>query len=94
VSCFFSGPLLFSDSLLAKLKESRQIILATHNPNILVSGDAEQVVVLKSEGAIDEYGSIDEPAIVSNVIELMEGGEEAFERRQTKYGIKSRRGAS
>lgn len=78
--------------ILAKLKETRQIILATHNPNILVSGDAEQVVVLNSEGAIDEYGSIDEPKIVSNVIELMEGGKEAFERRQAKYGIKSRRG--
>ena len=79
--------------ILAKLKETRQIILATHNPNILVSGDAEQVVVLKSEGAVDEFGSIDEPAIVSNVIELMEGGKEAFKRRQTKYGIRSQRGA-
>jgi len=77
--------------ILAKLKETRQIILATHNPNILVSGDAEQVVVLKSEGSIDEFGSIDEPVIVANVIELMEGGREAFERRQNKYGIKSRK---
>ncbi len=79
--------------ILAKLKETRQIILATHNPNIFVSGDAEQVVVLKSEGTVDEFGSIDEPAIVSNVIELMEGGKEAFERRQTKYGIGTRIGS-
>ena len=32
--------------ILARLKETRQIILATHNPNILVSGDAEQVLLL------------------------------------------------
>jgi len=77
--------------ILAKLKETRQIILATHNPNILVSGDAEQVIVLNSEGAIDVHGSIDEPKVISNVIELMEGGKEAFDRRQVKYGIKSMR---
>ncbi len=32
--------------ILANLKEKRQIIVATHNPNIVVSGDAEQVIVL------------------------------------------------
>ena len=31
--------------VLASLKEYRQIIVATHNPNIVVSGDAEQVIV-------------------------------------------------
>ena len=77
--------------ILSKLKEVRQIILATHNPNILVSGDAEQVVVLKSDGSVDDYGSIDEPTIVSNIIDLMEGGKEAFERRQVKYGIQPRK---
>ena len=74
--------------ILSKLKETRQIILATHNPNILVSGDSEQVVVLKSNGTIENQASIDEPAIVENIIELMEGGREAFERRQKKYSIR------
>lgn len=77
--------------ILSKLKETRQIILATHNPNILVSGDSEQVVVLKSDGAIENQASIDEPAIVENIVELMEGGREAFERRQKKYGIQESR---
>ncbi len=71
--------------ILSKLKETRQIIVATHNPNILVSGDAEQVIVLRGSGEIVQYGSIDEPPIVENVIELMEGGKEAFERRKNKY---------
>jgi hypothetical protein len=73
--------------ILSKLKESRQIILATHNPNILVSGDSEQVVVLTSTGDIEDFGSIDKPSIISNVIELMEGGKEAFEKRRLKYKI-------
>ena len=73
--------------ILGKLKETRQIILATHNPNILVSGDAEQVIVLKNDGNIEDFGSIDKPSIVSNIVELMEGGREAFLRRQTKYRI-------
>jgi len=71
--------------ILAKLKETRQIIVATHNPNILVSGDAEQVIVLKSDGSVEDYGSIDEPSIVKKVISLMEGGKEAFQKREKKY---------
>jgi ABC-type lipoprotein export system ATPase subunit len=71
--------------ILSKLKETRQIIVATHNPNILVSGDTEQAVVLRDTGEIERFGSIDEPPIIKNVIELMEGGKEAFERRGNKY---------
>jgi len=73
--------------ILSKLKESRQIILATHNPNILVSGDSEQVIVLKSNGEVEDFGSIDKQSIVKNIIELMEGGKEAFERRRKKYDM-------
>lgn len=49
------------------------------------------MVVLKSDGAIENQASIDEPAIVENIVELMEGGREAFERRQKKYGIQESR---
>ena len=71
--------------ILARLKETRQIILATHNPNILVSGDAEQVLLLDSRGDVERHGCIDHPEIVESVIGLMEGGADAFERRQKKY---------
>lgn len=71
--------------ILAKLKETRQIILATHNPNILVSGDAEQVLLLDAEGNLETHGSIDDPEIIDAVISLMEGGSEAFGRRHKKY---------
>jgi len=78
-------------NLLANLKEKRQIIVATHNPNIVVSGDAEQVIVLDassdSEGACIQSGSIDKKEIINSVIELMEGGKEAFLIRERKYGL-------
>ena len=77
--------------ILAALKEHRQIVVCTHNPNIVVSGDAEQVIVLQAEsdrkGTLDVTGSIDNPDIVNTVIELMEGGREAFTMRRERYGI-------
>ena len=72
------------------LKERRQIIVATHNPNIPVSGDAEQIIVFdapfkeKCEEIIS--GSIDCEDIVEQVKAIMEGSEEAFRIRAEKYG--------
>ena len=71
--------------ILSRLKETRQIIVATHNPNILVSGDAELVNVLDPEGKVRTTGSIDDDQVVQDIIDLLEGGREAFERRQKRY---------
>ncbi|MFH2060044.1 MAG: hypothetical protein ABIJ59_14220 [Pseudomonadota bacterium] len=75
--------------VLAKLKEHRQIIVCTHDPNILVGGDAEQVVVLEAEsdkkGKVGMHGSIDNDDIVQTVINVLEGGAEAFEARKKRY---------
>ena len=77
--------------ILASLKEKRQIIVCTHNPNIVVSGDAEQVVVLDAlsdrKGKVQRHGSIDNDYIVQSVIGIMEGGEDAFRARQQRYGF-------
>lgn len=77
-------------NILADLKERRQIIVCTHNPNIVVSGDAEQVVVLNAlsdrRGVVERHGSIDNADIVQSVIDIMEGGAEAFRARQQRYG--------
>lgn len=76
--------------ILAGLKEKRQIIVATHNPNIVVSGDAEQVIVMDAlsdnKGICKEMGSIDNSAIVKSVVDIMEGGKEAFINRFKRYG--------
>jgi predicted ATPase len=70
------------------LKERRQIIVATHNPNIPVSGDAENIMVFKpigSKGRVERNGSIDHAPIIDDVKTIMEGGEEAFRLRSKKY---------
>ncbi len=81
-------------NVLAELKEKRQIIVCTHDPNILVGGDAEQVVVMEAEsdrkGKVAQHGSIDNEDIVDSVVSLLEGGEEAFEARRKRYGFPSR----
>ena len=78
--------------ILADLKERRQIIVTTHNPNIVVGGDAEQVVVLEPigvhEAQVETTGSIDDSVIIENVVAIMEGGREAF--RAVTVGIASR----
>lgn len=75
---------------LRDIKECRQIIVATHNPNIPVSGDAENIIVFQAEGFkgnVEENGSIDNSQIINKVKTIMEGGEEAFLVRVQKYNI-------
>jgi energy-coupling factor transporter ATP-binding protein EcfA2 len=71
-------------------KERRQIIVVTHNPNIAILGDAEQIVVLKStndKGMIVARGSIDDVATRDVACSILEGAKEAFVRRAQIYGI-------
>jgi hypothetical protein len=75
---------------LRRLKDRRQIIVATHNPNIPVSGDAENILVFKPDGTkgkLERNGSIDFDPIIEDVKTIMEGGEEAFRIRASKYNI-------
>jgi ABC-type Mn2+/Zn2+ transport system ATPase subunit len=70
-----------------ELKGKRQIIFATHNPNIPVLGDCEQVVVFNNEDdkIVAESGSIDRSSIQKNIVDIMEGGKEAFTKRKEIY---------
>lgn len=76
-------------SILANLKEHRQVVVTTHNPNIVVGGDAEQVVVMSAPDSrsarVETTGSIDDPGVIESVIKIMEGGKEAFEERHRRY---------
>ena len=76
--------------VLRRAKERRQIVIVTHNANIAVLGDAEQIVVLKSlsdRGVITARGSIDDPATREAACAILEGSQEAFLRRAKIYGI-------
>lgn len=92
-------------------KSKRQIILVTHNPNIVVGADAELVIVANQHGSTNknsngykfQYKSgslesdskekdtditLDKMNIREHICDILEGGKEAFERREKKYGFK------
>jgi predicted ATPase len=72
----------------SKLKKERQLIFVTHNANIPVLGNAEAIVVMHMEkptkAAPPVVGSLDERT--EDILRLLEGGKEAFERREAQYG--------
>jgi len=74
--------------MLQELKLQRQIIVVTHNPNIVVNGDAEQVIVMRSENGTCSCGkqaSIDDEDVMGSIVALMEGGREALINRYRRY---------
>ena len=93
-------------------KQERQIILVTHNSNVVVSADAENVIVANQNGtdtpnwgglkfqyihgALENTKSKDETkteilpsqGIREHICDILEGGREAFEKREQKYGFR------
>ena len=77
-------------SLLRRRKFYRQIVIATHNANIPVNGDAELIVALGTENQLGTSlcaGSIDRKNVKEYVSAIMEGSEEAFRLRRERYGF-------
>ena len=70
-----------------KRKKDIQFIFSTHNANIPVLGDAEQIICLKDDGSNININnnSIDNSSIQNDIVQIMEGGPEAFKRRQQIY---------
>lgn len=75
-------------------KHRRQLVFASHNPNLVVNGDAELVVHCdyrvrgeQSRGEVAAQGAIDLPMIREAITRVMEGGEKAFKLRKEKYGF-------
>ena len=74
---------------LRRVKERRQVILVTHNANIAVLGDSEQLLEMKRSdggGKIASRGSIDDRATKVAVQDVLEGGRDALKRRVEIYG--------
>lgn len=93
-------------------KRERQIILVTHNANLVVSTDAENIIVANQSGQqvgkdkkefvfeyvsgalentfIDEHqeGILFKYGIKEHVCDILEGGKDAFQKREMKYGFK------
>ena len=72
---------------ISKRKPDIQFIFATHNANIPVLGDSEKVLIVEYQDTkIDiKQGNIDCEDTHTQIVDIMEGGKEAFERRQLIY---------
>lgn len=90
-------------------KKNRQIIIVTHNPNVVVGADAENVIVAHQQSNIEKNnngkkfqyinGSLEDTSIHDescnfilesqgireHIFDVLEGGKEAFEKREQKY---------
>jgi len=75
--------------VLKELKNASQFIFATHNPNIPVLGDCEQVISCKydANSIQTNLGSIDNKTIRNEIVNIMEGGQEAFNNRKRIYEL-------
>jgi ABC-type glutathione transport system ATPase component len=69
-----------------RLKSQRQMFFVTHNANIPVLGEADLVIVMDSNGRkgyVARSGSVD--SCRTEIIDLLEGGREAFDLRRQRY---------
>lgn len=99
------------NSFIKKKKLDRQIIIVSHNANLVVSTDSEEVIVANQHGENKEgenaqyrfeyvtgalenrfedatqKGILYQKGIRNHVCEVLEGGEEAFRKREQKYAL-------
>jgi ABC-type lipoprotein export system ATPase subunit len=72
-------------------KERRQVIMVTHNPNLAVVCDAEQIIHASHNKATSQFlyesGAIENSLIKDKVVQVLEGTEPAFKNRQSKYKL-------
>lgn len=76
-------------------KNLRQIIIVTHNPNLAVVCDADQIVhadIDKTDGNRVTYtaGAIENTEITRLVVDVLEGTKPAFDLRDAKYEVLER----
>jgi len=76
--------------------QRRQVLMVTHNANLVVNTDSDQIVIAHGERGSSvglpsmsyEAGGLEHTHIREAVCRLLEGGEEAFARRGRRYGIR------
>jgi ABC-type lipoprotein export system ATPase subunit len=73
---------------IAEVAAHRQVIVATHNANIPVLGDAELMLALDAstnKGKVLACGGLDEPVVADTARRILEGGAQAFDERARRY---------
>lgn len=87
---------LIYDLIVTQLREfkcHRQVIVVSHNANIVVNGDAELVVALAVRGGETHKeceGSLQEKKVRETICAVMEGGRKAFEDRYRRIALEGR----
>lgn len=76
--------------VLSEAKKQRQIIMVTHNPNLAVVCDAEQIIHASFDRAADSTisyisGAIENPSLNGFVVTVLEGTKPALDNRYGKY---------
>jgi len=74
--------------VLSRVCESRQVIVATHNANIPVLGDAELLLALDADadrGRVLACGGLESPRVADQARQILEGGDQAFLARHRRY---------
>lgn len=68
---------------LKRIKTSRQVIVVTHNANVVVNADAEHVTILRHGPVpeVESHGSMQRTDMKRSICLIMEGGEPAFAAR-------------
>ena len=71
-------------------KNRRQIILVTHNPNLAVVADSDQIIHVKIDKENDqlvevEAGGIEDDTINQSIVTILEGTMLSFKKREWKY---------
>ena len=75
---------------LRETKSKRQVIVVTHNANIVVNGDAEMVLPLEVGGGethVRWAGSVQVKEIRQAICNILEGGQQAFEQRYKRIHL-------
>jgi len=78
------------DLLVPAIKEAaarRQLLVVTHNPNVAVVADADQLIVAERDGSRFVYssGAIEDTPINTDIVDVLEGTWPAFQNRRVKY---------
>jgi hypothetical protein len=77
------------DDLSLRWPRYRQVIIATHNANLVVNADAEQIIIAHNDADVLRYenGAIEEPHMREKICVILEGGEAALRQRELTYGL-------
>ena len=86
-------------SLFVLAKSNRQVIMVTHNANLVINTDADQVIIADSthdgSGGLPKIsyqsGGLESAAIRKAVCDILEGGESAFKERARRLRVRLER---